>query len=124
MGNGVSTGPAYSSPIACGFAGNHDAENRFASRLEYYDNVKLLTTRQPETVQIEELGAVAHGQSFPQRDVVDNIALAYPCPGRFNIGLLHTACDGNEGHASRATRQPWLSILGSGPCSEKRSAAA
>jgi DNA repair protein SbcD/Mre11 len=46
-------------------AGNHDAENRFANRLEYSDNVKLLSTRLPESVAIDELGAVIHGRSFP-----------------------------------------------------------
>jgi exonuclease SbcD len=61
-------------------AGNHDAENRFANRLEYSDNVKLLSTRLPESVAIDELGAVIHGRSFPQRDVVDNIAIEYPSP--------------------------------------------
>lgn len=85
-------------------AGNHDAANRFASRLEYSDNVRLLSQRHPESVVIEELGVVVHGQSFPQRDVMDNLALAYPSPvpGRFNIGLLHTACGGSEGHPSYA----------------------
>jgi DNA repair protein SbcD/Mre11 len=81
-------------------AGNHDAENRFANRLEYSDNVKLLSARLPESFLIEELGVAVHGRSFPQRDVVDNIAIEYPSPvsGRFNIGLLHTACGGIEGH--------------------------
>jgi DNA repair protein SbcD/Mre11 len=85
-------------------AGNHDADNRFANRLEYSDNVKLLSQRHPETVVIEELGVAVHGRSFPQRDVVDNIALGYPnpIPDRFNIGLLHTACGGGVGHASYA----------------------
>jgi DNA repair exonuclease SbcCD nuclease subunit len=85
-------------------AGNHDAENRFANRLEYSDNVKLLSSRLPESVAIDELGAVVHGRSFPQRDVVDNIAIEYPSPvpGRFNIGLLHTACGRSEGHESYA----------------------
>lgn len=85
-------------------AGNHDAENRFASRLEYSDNVRLLSQRHPESVVIEELGVVVHGQSFPQRDVMDNLAFAYPSPvpGRFNIGLLHTACGGSEGHLNYA----------------------
>ncbi|MGQ0444815.1 MAG: metallophosphoesterase family protein [Beijerinckiaceae bacterium] len=85
-------------------AGNHDAENRFAGRLEYSDNVKLLSHRNPESFVIEELGVAVHGRSFPQRDVVDNIAIEYPSPvpGRFNIGLLHTACGGSEGHASYA----------------------
>jgi DNA repair protein SbcD/Mre11 len=85
-------------------AGNHDADNRFASRLEYADNVRLLSTLQPESVLLEELEVVVHGQSFPQRDVVNNIALTYPAPlpGLFNIGLLHTACGGSEGHANYA----------------------
>ncbi len=85
-------------------AGNHDAENPFASRLEYSDNVRLLSARRPEFVPLEELGVVVHGRSFPQRDVVENIALTYPSPvpGRFNIGVLHTACGGSEGHASYA----------------------
>ncbi len=86
-------------------AGNHDAENRFASRLELSDNVKLLSSRKAESVVIDEIGAVIHGRSFPQRDVTENMALDYPRPveGRFNIGLLHTACTGHEGpHASYA----------------------
>ncbi|PNE09663.1 MAG: DNA repair exonuclease [Beijerinckiaceae bacterium] len=51
-------------------------------------------------VAIDELGAVIHGRSYPQRDVVDNIAIEYPSPVpvRFNIGLLRTACGGSEGH--------------------------
>ncbi|MGH6846128.1 MAG: metallophosphoesterase family protein [Methylocella sp.] len=85
-------------------AGNHDAENRFAGRLEYSGNVRLLSARRPESVAIDELGAVVHGRSFPRRDVMDNIALEYPSPvpGRFNIGMLHTSCGGSEGHASYA----------------------
>jgi exonuclease SbcD len=85
-------------------AGNHDAENRFASRLELSDNVTVLSSKRSETVRLEELGIAVHGRSFPQRDVTDNIALDYPAPiaGLFNIGLLHTACTGREGHASYA----------------------
>ncbi len=84
--------------------GNHDAENRFASRLELAENVHLLSHRKPETVRIEGLDAVIHGRSFPQREVSENIAQDYPGPvaGCFNIGLLHTACTGREGHASYA----------------------
>ncbi len=85
-------------------AGNHDAENRFAGRLEYSDNVRLLSARRPESVPIDDLAVVVHGQSFPQRAVVDNLASDYPSPvtGRFNIGLLHTACGGSEGHPNYA----------------------
>jgi exonuclease SbcD len=85
-------------------AGNHDAENRFASRLELSDNVKLFSSRKAESVVMDEIGAVIHGRSFPQRDVTENIALDYPHPveGRFNIGILHTASTGRVGHANYA----------------------
>jgi DNA repair exonuclease SbcCD nuclease subunit len=81
--------------------GNHDAENRFVSRLEYAENVRVFSHRKPETVPVEGLDAVIHGRSFPQRDVSENIAQDYPAPvsGCFNIGLLHTACTGRDGHA-------------------------
>ncbi|VTZ52319.1 DNA repair exonuclease [Methylocella tundrae] len=84
--------------------GNHDAENRFASRLDLSDNVSVLPSKQSGTVLIDEIETAVHGQSFAQREVLDNIALAYPRPiaGRFNIGLLHTAGSGREGHASYA----------------------
>jgi DNA repair exonuclease SbcCD nuclease subunit len=81
--------------------GNHDAENKFAGRLDYAANSRLLSARRPESVRVEGLDAVIHGRSFPQRDVSDNIALDYPppVPGCFNIGLLHTSCTGRDGHA-------------------------
>lgn len=85
-------------------AGNHDAENRFASRLELSSNVTVLSSKRPETVRLDEIETAIHGQSFPQRDVAANIALDYPSPipGLFNIGLLHTSCTGREGHAGYA----------------------
>ncbi len=81
--------------------GNHDAENTFMRRLELADNVRVLSRREPETVRLDDLGVAIHGRSFPQRDVAENFARNYPAPiaGLFNIGLLHTACDGREGHA-------------------------
>ena len=84
--------------------GNHDAANPFAGRLELSDNVTVLPSSRPDTVIIEDIGAAVHGQSFPQREVTENLALAYPAPvaGLFNIGLLHTAGSGREGHASYA----------------------
>jgi len=84
--------------------GNHDAENKFASRLDLSPNVHLLSQRRVESIGLDELGVVIHGRSFPQRDVLENLALEYPeaVPGRFNIGLLHTACTGRDGHARYA----------------------
>ncbi|MHB1606692.1 MAG: metallophosphoesterase family protein [Leptospirales bacterium] len=80
--------------------GNHDAENPFLKRLEFSDNVRVLSSDRSETVLIDDLRVAIHGRSFPKRDVTDNLALTYPGAkaGYFNIGLLHTACTGREGH--------------------------
>lgn len=80
--------------------GNHDAENRFASKLALTDNVHLFGARRAESVAIEPLSVTIHGRSFPQRDVTENIARDYPAPtpGHLNIGLLHTACQGSESY--------------------------
>jgi DNA repair exonuclease SbcCD nuclease subunit len=84
--------------------GNHDAANPFAGRLELSGNVTVLPSNRPGSAIFEDIGAAVHGQSFPQREVTENIALGYPAPvgGLFNIGLLHTAGSGREGHASYA----------------------
>ncbi|MEU8196616.1 DNA repair exonuclease [Microbispora amethystogenes] len=81
-------------------SGNHDAQNRMTRSLRLPDNVFMLDIEGPETRRDENLGLAVHGQSFKQRDVKDNLALAYPdpCGGLFNVGLLHTALTGREGH--------------------------
>ena len=80
--------------------GNHDAENRFVSRLDLAENVHILGSQHPESLDVPGLGVTIHGVSYPQRDVSENLAAGYPPPvsGRFNIGLLHTACEGRAGH--------------------------
>jgi exonuclease SbcD len=84
--------------------GNHDAESLMTRSLKHPDNVKLFRADRPETWLLEDLGVAIHGQSFPRRDVIDNIALSYPAarPGWLNIGLLHTAADGKLGHTPYA----------------------
>jgi DNA repair exonuclease SbcCD nuclease subunit len=84
--------------------GNHDAVNPFAGRLELSDNVTVLPSSRPDSVIVPDIGAAVHGQSFAQREVIENMALAYPRPvsGLFNIGLLHTAGTGRDGHESYA----------------------
>lgn len=81
--------------------GNHDAENRFVSRLELAENVHILGSKMPQSLDVPGVAVTVHGMSYAQRDVNENIAAAYPSPkpGRFNIGLLHTACEGRAGHA-------------------------
>ena len=84
--------------------GNHDAENRFARHLHVTDNVYLFSSARAETRTMDDLGVAVHGRSFGSRKVEDNIARHYPppVPGLFNIGILHTACEGREGHETYA----------------------
>lgn len=84
--------------------GNHDAESQLTKRLVLPENVKVFSSRRPETFVLEELRVALHGQSFRQRDVTENLVPAYPDPleGLFNIGLLHTALGGSAGHENYA----------------------
>lgn len=84
--------------------GNHDAESQITRRLTLPDNVNVFSARKPQTFEITDLGVALHGQSFRQRDIADNLALAYPGPsaGKFNIGILHTGLGGMGGHADYA----------------------
>jgi DNA repair protein SbcD/Mre11 len=81
--------------------GNHDAESRITKSLRFPDNVKLLSTNSPETILLDDCGVALHGQGFAKRDVMENLAERYPeaRKGFFNIGMLHTALTGAEGHA-------------------------
>jgi exonuclease SbcD len=80
--------------------GNHDAENRFAGKLSMSANVHVFDSKRAEPIAIDVLQVTVHGRSFPQRDVTENIARDYPAPvaGHFNIGVLHTACQGSESY--------------------------
>ena len=84
--------------------GNHDAESQITRRLELPANVYVFGTRKPETFGVGELSVSLHGQSFRQRDVIDNLVLGYPAQvsGAFNIGVLHTGLGGRGGHANYA----------------------
>jgi DNA repair exonuclease SbcCD nuclease subunit len=84
--------------------GNHDAESVVTKTISLPESVIQFPTRKPTTFRIPELKVAIHGQSFPDRDVTENLALAYPGAeeGWFNIGVLHTACEGRPGHASYA----------------------
>ena len=90
--------------VVCLLHGNHDAANRITRHLDLPDNVQVFGPHRPETLHIEGLPVVLHGQSFPQRDVTDNLVPDYPPPvaGAFNIGVLHTGLGGRAGHANYA----------------------
>jgi DNA repair protein SbcD/Mre11 len=80
--------------------GNHDAESRITRSLRLPDNVKILSSKHPETVLLENIGVAIHGQGFARRNEMGNLAEGYPEAKKrfFNIGLLHTALTGAAGH--------------------------
>lgn len=84
--------------------GNHDAESEMTKKLLLPPNVHTFGTRHPTSFRIEELRVALHGQSFRDAATTDNLAAAYPppVPGAFNIGVLHTALEGNAAHATYA----------------------
>lgn len=84
--------------------GNHDAQSQISKQLPLPKNVKVLDSQKPESIDLEAYGVAIHGQSFAVRDVRDNLAVTYPSAstGFFNIGVLHTALTGREGHDNYA----------------------
>ncbi len=84
--------------------GNHDAENEMTKKLNLPDNVFVFETRKAGTFRLDALGVALHGRSFKDAATTENLATGYPPPlaGMFNIGVLHTALEGNAAHASYA----------------------
>lgn len=84
--------------------GNHDAASQITRELTLPENVYEFPSRKPETVLLENLGVAIHGQSFPVQAVTEDLSASYPLAkdGFFNIGLLHTAAGGREGHENYA----------------------
>jgi DNA repair protein SbcD/Mre11 len=80
--------------------GNHDAASHMTKPLRLPDNVKRLASKNPESIELDELGVVVHGQSFSIKAVSENLSAGFPqaIPGIFNIGLLHTSANGRPGH--------------------------
>ena len=84
--------------------GNHDAESEMTKKLQLPDNVFTFDTRKPTTFLLEHLKVALHGRSFKEKETIENLAAGYPAPvpGMFNIGVLHTALEGNSAHANYA----------------------
>lgn len=84
--------------------GNHDAESEMTKKLDFPDNVSVFSANKPVTFQIENIAVALHGQSFKQKETTSNLVIGYPTalPGKFNIGVLHTALEGYSAHASYA----------------------
>ena len=83
--------------------GNHDAEHAFIRKLDLGPHVEVFPAKKAETVRLADVGVALHGRSFPKAELTENIARDYPVPvpGLFNIGVLHTACEGREGPHAR-----------------------
>ena len=84
--------------------GNHDAESNLTKSLPRIDGVTIFPSRSGPPIVLEDLGVALHGRSFKERNTVEDLVPSYSAPiaGAFNIGLLHTAVEGNVAHASYA----------------------
>ncbi|MBN8449390.1 MAG: DNA repair exonuclease [Candidatus Accumulibacter sp.] len=80
--------------------GNHDAVSKLTRSVPLPKNVFSFPANRPATEVIESLGVAIHGQSFATEAVTTDLSAAYPAPraGLLNIGVLHTALSGREGH--------------------------
>ena len=85
-------------------SGNHDASNQITKTMPLPGNVTLFSSRKPQSVTLDELDVIIHGQSYPTRAVTDNLSVQYPPQdlNYFNIGLLHTSLTGRAGHEDYA----------------------
>jgi DNA repair exonuclease SbcCD nuclease subunit len=84
--------------------GNHDAESEMTKKLQWPDNVFTFDSRKPETFLIEPLKVALHGHSFKDKETTENLVIGYPAPRQemLNIGVLHTALEGNAAHPTYA----------------------
>ena len=85
-------------------SGNHDAASHMTKHLRLPDNVFRPSHQAPESMILEDLGVVVHGQGFYTKAVTENLAVKFPPPrpDLFNIGLLHTSANGRPGHETYA----------------------
>jgi DNA repair exonuclease SbcCD nuclease subunit len=84
--------------------GNHDADSEMTKTLSLPDNVHRFPSNKAGTFRLPELKVALHGRSFKDAATTENLAVNYPDPvaGWLNIGVLHTALEGNASHANYA----------------------
>ena len=84
--------------------GNHDAESDMTRSLDLPDNVHVFSSRKAETFRLEQHKVALHGRSFKVAATTENLLPSYPAPvpGWLNMGVLHTALEGNTEHAQYA----------------------
>jgi DNA repair exonuclease SbcCD nuclease subunit len=85
-------------------SGNHDAASNTTKAMPLPKNCHLFKPKDPESIKLDDLGVIIHGQSYASKAVTDNLASGYPQneSGYFNIGLLHTSLTGRENHENYA----------------------
>ncbi len=85
-------------------AGNHDAASALTKKLRLPENCVMLSTKDPDTRSLDNLGVSIHGQGFATKAVVEDLSSAYPAPisDHLNIGMLHTSANGRVGHENYA----------------------
>lgn len=85
-------------------SGNHDAASQITRAMPLPGNVTLFSDRKPQSVILDDLGVIVHGQSYSSRSVTENLAACYPPKNShyFNIGLLHTSLSGRPDHENYA----------------------
>lgn len=94
--------------------GNHDAQSRITKHLTLPDNTRpyVLLPDQRDFVTFDTQQVAIFGRGYANQAETRNLASEYlpPKPGYFNIGVLHTALDGREGHEPYApcTREELL----------------
>ncbi|MBC7502133.1 MAG: DNA repair exonuclease [Herminiimonas sp.] len=84
--------------------GNHDAESEMTRKLILPPNVHAFDSRKCASFRIASLKVALHGRSFKEAATTENLVIGYPAaePGWLNIGVLHTALEGNAQHAAYA----------------------
>ncbi|MDY0375765.1 MAG: DNA repair exonuclease [Desulfobacterium sp.] len=85
-------------------SGNHDAASQLTRAMPLPDNVTFFAHKKVQSVKLDDLGVIIHGQSYSHRAVTENLASGYPLydSDYFNIGILHTSLMGYEGHEDYA----------------------
>jgi exonuclease SbcD len=80
--------------------GNHDAVSVVTESVRLPEGVFEFPSKLADTVLLDDLKVAIHGRSFSDRGVPENFATSYPAArvGWFNIGVLHTSCNGRPGH--------------------------
>ncbi len=88
--------------------GNHDAASILTKELPLPPNVHVFESRKAHSFEIDALGVVLHGRSFPKAQVGEDLVSSYPAAvsGKINIGVLHTSLTGHPPHADYAPCNP------------------